>query len=61
MVSFIDLQSALDALHHAKKDGQGKDQDGNPEGIPLDTIAPVTPPLGKRVRARLVEDLLENY
>lgn len=60
MKRLVDLQCPFNVLHHAKEDGQEKNNNSDPEGIPLDTIPSIPPPLRYCSRPRLVESLLQD-
>lgn len=47
MVSFIYLETALDALDDAKNNCEYQHQDCHPEVVPLHAVAAIVPPLGK--------------
>lgn len=61
MISLIKLQRALNRLHKAQERGDNQDKDGNPEGVPVNPVAAVIPPLAERLWRRVVVGLLENY
>ncbi len=56
----INLQRAFDTLNHSEEDGRGENQDGHPEGVPLDRVPAIIPPLPQPARAGLVEGLLQD-
>ena len=57
----INLQTALDALHNPKEDGQKQDQNCDPERVPLHTVASVTPPLSNGARSCLVVQFFQRH
>lgn len=57
--SSVYLQSAFNALCEAENHSQTKHQYCNPESIPLNLIAFITPPLRQIARFRFIEDLFQ--
>lgn len=56
----VHLHDACNALYEPKDQGQSEDQYCYPECIPLDSIPTVIPPLRKRSRCCLIEELLQH-
>ena len=61
IIRLIDLKGSLDALYQTKEYCQDQDQYSHPKGVPLNTVAPVIPPLGECAWPGVIENLFQDH